>query len=659
MIYESFIPTLGNESLYTALFAALPGKSILVKADAPRFTMVAATPEYIVHSGYAKKPLVGQGVFEAFPPNNSDPDHKGDLTLLASFQHVLQHKEPQLLPLQRYDLQAEDGNFIEKYWKVSNNPVFGTSGEIAYIIHTAEDITDQVKARKTEQAHRELQAAYQKIMESQTALQKAHEYTVDILESTTDAFYALDAGFNFTYVNKRAARLWGRNRDGLIGKHYWTEFPTAVGSESYEKHYEALKEGKPIRYEAWSPLLGMWIEAEIYPVGDGGLSVFFHDITERKRIEEAVRTSEERLQKVISIETVGVIYFDLEGVIHDANAAFEQMSGWRKEQLVSGSVRWDELTPPEFMEATLKSRDEFLTKGQNTPYEKQYIRPDGSCWWGLFAGKRLSEKECVEFVVDITKAKDLEGDLERKVQERTSQLEKANGELKRSNAQLEEFAHAASHDLKEPVRKIHFFTNQLKGQLSKRLEEGELQLFNRIENATERMGDLIDDLLLYSHVSHRPHEMEGIDLNLKVQRALEDLELDIAEKKAVIHVEKLPTVSGYRRQLQQLFQNLISNALKYSKKDVPPRIDITASEVIENDRHYHLIAVKDNGIGFDPEYADKIFQMFTRLHGKGEYSGTGVGLSIVKKVVENHNGHIRVESTSELGSTFMVLLPVE
>ncbi|RYG45490.1 MAG: GHKL domain-containing protein [Chitinophagaceae bacterium] len=189
------------------------------------------------------------------------------------------------------------------------------------------------------------------------------------------------------------------------------------------------------------------------------------------------------------------------------------------------------------------------------------------------------------------------------------------------------------------------------------LQENQLRAFSRIENATERMGNLIDDLLLYSHVSHRPHDMEPVDLNEKVQRVLEDLELDIQEKQAQITVGHLPVVNGYRRQLQQLLQNLISNALKYCSNDVKPQIDISAVTVVEDGRKYHVIAVKDNGIGIDSQYKDKIFQMFTRLHGKNEYSGTGVGLSIVKKVVENHNGSYRVESTPGKGSTFMIALP--
>lgn len=237
-------------------------------------------------------------------------------------------------------------------------------------------------------------------------------------------------------------------------------------------------------------------------------------------------------------------------------------------------------------------------------------------------------------------------------------LHRTNKELKRSNQNLEEFAHAASHDLKEPVRKILFFSNKLKDQLRTHMTENETHSFARIANATQRMGNLIDDLLLYSHVSHRPQETEAINLNEKVQHVLEDLDLDIEEKKAIVNIAPLPMAQGYRRQLQQLFQNLISNALKYSKVDVPPIINIAHQEIERNSTRYHLISVQDNGIGFDTVYADKIFQMFARLHGKAEYSGTGVGLSIVKKVVEHHNGFIEVESGVNGGSLFKIYLAV-
>lgn len=154
----------------------------------------------------------------------------------------------------------------------------------------------------------------------------------------------------------------------------------------------------------------------------------------------------------------------------------------------------------------------------------------------------------------------------KELAEANSALQEMNKELQRSNQNLEEFAHAASHDLKEPIRKIQFFTNRLKDQLTQKLAPDQLHTFSRISNASERMGLLIDDLLLYSHVSHRPHEKEAVDLNEQLKQVIEDLELEIQQKAAVVDVQPLPVVEGHRRQLQQLFQNLISNALKYSRK---------------------------------------------------------------------------------------------
>jgi signal transduction histidine kinase len=161
-------------------------------------------------------------------------------------------------------------------------------------------------------------------------------------------------------------------------------------------------------------------------------------------------------------------------------------------------------------------------------------------------------------------------------------------------------------------------------------------------------------------------EMEEVDLNAKVAMVLSDLEVAIEEKNANVIVEPLPVVKGFRRQLQQLFQNLVSNALKYSKAGVSPEIRITASVVsgdqtllkLPAEKKYHLVEVKDNGIGFDQEYAERIFQMFHRLHGRSEYSGTGIGLAIAKKVVENHRGFIWAEGKPGEGATFRVLLPV-
>jgi hypothetical protein len=250
-------------------------------------------------------------------------------------------------------------------------------------------------------------------------------------------------------------------------------------------------------------------------------------------------------------------------------------------------------------------------------------------------------------------------------------LKSNNEELKKSNNNLEDFAYAASHDLKEPIRKIRTFANRIRANVGQELIEQNLHYFDRMDKSTERMQVLIDDLLEYSHVSTATGFVEDIDLNKKIKLVLEDLELEVADRKAKVTAAPLPVIKGHRRQIQQLFQNLITNALKFSKPGVPPEINITHSLVTGEDvplfnlseqhrkQPYHLIEISDNGIGFEQEYSDKIFKMFQRLHGKAEYSGTGVGLAIVRKVVENHKGYIRADSEPGIGASFKVLLPVE
>jgi hypothetical protein len=176
------------------------------------------------------------------------------------------------------------------------------------------------------------------------------------------------------------------------------------------------------------------------------------------------------------------------------------------------------------------------------------------------------------------------------------------------------------------------------------------------------MKQLVDDLLEYAHVNQGISQVEEVDLQLKLEKVLEDLELIIQEKGAVVHWNQLPTVRGNKRQLQQVLQNLISNAIKYHKPGVTPEVWVT-TELINGERfqlpgqQYHLIVVQDNGIGFEQKDAEKIFNVFTRLHSGAEYKGTGVGLSIVRKVVENHKGFLTAEGKPGAGATFKVYLP--
>jgi signal transduction histidine kinase len=254
--------------------------------------------------------------------------------------------------------------------------------------------------------------------------------------------------------------------------------------------------------------------------------------------------------------------------------------------------------------------------------------------------------------------------LERKVGERTKELLEANRELEISNNELQQFTSVASHDLKEPLRKILFFGNilQLKAGLT-----GEMSVFlEKIVVASRRMNDLIEDLLSFASIA-RPQVFQPTDVTQVIKEILVDLELNIEEKKAQIELEPIPVLETIPPLIRQLFQNIISNALKFTRPGVTPTVSVKADRVnnatVESaavpDGIYCRIAIADNGIGFEEKYADKIFTIFQRLNARTEYEGTGIGLAIAKKIIDRHNGAITAVSTPGHGSVFYLFLPVK
>jgi two-component system CheB/CheR fusion protein len=215
----------------------------------------------------------------------------------------------------------------------------------------------------------------------------------------------------------------------------------------------------------------------------------------------------------------------------------------------------------------------------------------------------------------------------------------------------------ASHDLKEPVRKISIFGKMLQDQLNESLAATQKRYLNSIVSASERMAQLIDDLLAFSRLSHSNITFEPVDLQQLLHGILEDLEIPIKEKTARIEQHHLPTIQGIPLQLSQVFQNLISNSLKFAHPDRQPFIHIESEKTEQNGMPYHRIQYKDNGIGFSNDQADKIFEVFYRLHSRDRYEGTGVGLAIVKKIIDLHKGSIQAYGDENEGARFEILLP--
>jgi signal transduction histidine kinase len=442
-----------------------------------------------------------------------------------------------------------------------------------------------------------------------------------------------------------------------------TYFPNNTRHGFTQTYIEALESGERQHRELYyeDEKLQGWFEIGVSPL-DGFVVVTFVNITEAKHYQQRIEESATQLKAIMDIAQSGIFVFvperDATGVVVDfrflvANPSFAAYVGQTPETLIGDlASKW---FPGYKTNRLFDLYYETYATGRTNRFDFHYDADGIDVWLDIMSTK-LGNGVLVTFT-DYTPVKKLQLELGALVQD-----------LQRSNQSLEEFAYAASHDLQEPLRKIHFFSNRLKSTYESALGEEGAAMLERMEVASRRMRTLIDDLLAFSKVSAESTHTEDIDLYRLIQGILSDLETGIQEKGARITIEKLPRLNGDEAQLRQLFQNVIGNALKYSREGVPPEVNISSAIVKGRDagsslpqkdanKTYHQIIVNDNGVGFEQEYARKIFQLFQRLHGRSEYEGTGIGLAIVQKVIENHKGHIRAEGRPGQGATFEILLP--
>ena len=404
------------------------------------------------------------------------------------------------------------------------------------------------------------------------------------------------------------------------------------------------------------------------------------DITERRIVEKGLaeiknlyRESQERLK--LAIESTGIGTWDFypstnEWIMDDQcrqlyNVHPDQPSTY--ETFLNIVHTEDRALTHEVIQKTLKGYNhgnydiEFRTAAAEK-YASKWIRAKGKTFFN-------EEGDGIRFIgisLDITQQKTILDELETRVQERTRSLAEAIDALAHSNENLEQFAYVASHDLQEPLRKIETFALMLQQKEKENLGDDTKKYLDRISIAATRMKKLITDILDFSRVSSPGKSFEPTDLNHILKNVLTDFELLINQKQAVVNAVKLPVLNAMPAQLNQLFHNLISNALKFSNENVVPVINITCkvSDIAEKEKYsldnkekyYHLI-FSDNGIGFDQKYADRVFLIFQRLVGKSEYEGTGIGLAICQKIVLNHRGVIVANSKESEGTSFHIFLP--
>jgi PAS domain S-box-containing protein len=372
------------------------------------------------------------------------------------------------------------------------------------------------------------------------------------------------------------------------------------------------------------------------------------DISERKRAEEELRTSESRFRLLVEgIKDYAVVMLDRTGNIQTWNSGAELLFGYKAGEIVGQPLR--RFLPPQDVERNTQEEElrKALVLGK-LGAEDWRVRKDGTQFWANYATtpvyNTVGELQGFAYITrDLTERKQAETD-----------LRKAFEELSRSNLDLEQFAYVASHDLQEPLRAVAGCVQVLKKRYQGQLDGRADELIAHAVDGVSRMQTLIDDLLSYSRVGSRGKAIEPCNCNAILIQALANLETAIAETGAVVTHDQLPVVKADAAQLTQLFQNLVGNAVKFRGQQ-PPRIHVA---VLRDEGHW-VFSVKDNGIGIQPEYFERIFVIFQRLHTRTEYPGTGIGLAICKKIVERHGGRIFVESEPGQGSNFSFTIPAQ
>jgi PAS domain S-box-containing protein len=500
-----------------------------------------------------------------------------------------------------------------------------------------------------------------RVQERTSELRDSEERYRILSETSPDMIFVIDRQDRVLYANNLAYRQFGKTPDEVIGKNRSELFTPPVLEDQSSGLPQVLNSLQPYSSEILiaSPTGQQWLETQLVPLRNAEGEVIAamgvsRDITERKRIEEAVHQSEEQYRALFTTMMEGFciieVLFDAENNPTDyrfleTNTAFDFQTGL---QAAKGK-RMRELAP-ENEEYWYQIYGKVALTGESTRFvnESKVLKR----WYDVTAyrvGGQASRKVAILFN-DITEVKKAAEALAKSAQD----LESSNKDLERSNKELERFAYVASHDLQEPLRMVTSYLQLLEMRYKNKLDSDANEFINYAVDGSNRMKTLINDLLAYSRVGMRGKEFNLTDCEEILSRALVSLEYSIKDNHARVTHDPLPKVMADEAQLESLFQNLIGNAIKFHGKK-PPRIHVG----VKKDEKNWTFSVSDNGIGIDPQYFERIFILFQRLHNRDDYPGTGIGLAISKRIVERHGGRIWIESEPEKGSTFYFNIPIK
>ncbi|HOZ46067.1 MAG TPA: MASE1 domain-containing protein [Candidatus Hydrogenedentes bacterium] len=532
-------------------------------------------------------------------------------------------------------------------------------------------LEERVSERTAEIAHtnKKLRSEIEERRGIEHALEVAREHADRIVSGSPAIICGVDGNGRVVFANRAAQQATGRAQDDLIGRDWFAFFFPGEQHVPFSEFIQVFSQDEVHGYEiplidsAGNARMISWHATALKDPESGSneMVVFGNEVTETRRAKEALENAHTELNQLFNA-AVPLCVVDADGCFLRVNDAFCVMFRTNREQVLDRMCRT--LWPGAVCDTADCVIRQLLRGSPQGEREIELTLPEGEHRSYLvnavpFQGPQDAIMGAIMSFTDISQRRALETERERMLAlltESNRSLEHLNRRLEESNRELENFAFVASHDLQEPLRKITTFAERLRKAAGGNLDDRSQDYLARMENAAERMRKLIQDLLAYSRITSRAEPFERVELHHVACEVLSDLEARVQATQAHIELDPLPSVEADASQMRQLFQNLIGNSLKYRRADGPCCIHVRSAPPDE-EAETVTVSIEDNGIGFNNEQAERIFGMFQRLHGRGEYEGTGIGLAICRKIVQRHGGSITASGRPGEGATFTVRLP--
>ena len=465
-------------------------------------------------------------------------------------------------------------------------------------------------------------------------------------------------------ANPAMIKTWGKGTE-VIGKKYLEVVPEIEKQQIFDQALRVFQTGIPfhaknkkVELVIDNVLKTFYFNYSFIPLFDNEKKIYGimntgADVSDLYEAHKQIQSSDERLRMAIESSGMGTYEIDLSTKKINTNGNFNAI--WSIDKEIPNEQLIAKLHPEDQLLREKAHQEAHITGKIN--YEARIINQDQTVKWVKVNGKLINDQNGVPITIigivqDIDQQRQFEQELKKQVDESTQ-------ELRRSNEDLMHFANIVSHDLKEPVRKIKTFISLLRNNSSAYFNDVSNKYLAKVDQSAQRMQTIIEGILAYSTLDKKTQPIEKINLDEVIENIKVDLELIIKEKGAILIKSELPEIEGATILIQQLFYNLINNALKFSKADQPPRVIISSLIINIDQREFVQINIKDNGIGLDSSHYERIFNAFERLHSKDEYEGNGLGLSLCRKIVLRHGGTITATGEKDNGAEFIVTLPLK